>query len=63
MPPSPWLSARMAISTYFTVVTRVMVQMTRDRAPKIMSSVTEVMPPLPATMDFMTYMGLVPMSP
>ena len=49
----------MAITTYLTVVTSVMVQMTSESAPKIMSS----MPPLLATIDFMVYMGLVPMSP
>ena len=63
MPPSLWLSAFMAITTYLTVVTSVMVQMTSESAPKIMSSLTVPMPPLLATIDFMVYMGLVPMSP
>ena len=63
MPPSLWLSAFMAISTYLTVVTSVMVQMTSESAPRIMSSLTVPMPPLLATIDFMVYMGLVPMSP
>ena len=63
MPPSPWLSAFMATSTYFTVVTSVIVQMTSDRAPKMSSSLTVVRPPLPLTMAFITYIGLVPMSP
>ena len=63
MPPSLWLSALMAISTYLTVVTSVMVQITSESAPRIMSSLTVPMPPLLATIDFMVYMGLVPMSP
>lgn len=63
MPPSLWLSAFMAISTYLTVVTSVMVQITSESAPRIMSSLTVPMPPLLATIDFMVYMGLVPMSP
>ena len=33
MPPSLWLSAFMATSTYLTVAMRVIVQMTRDSAP------------------------------
>ena len=53
----------MAINTYLTVVTSVMVQITSESAPKIMSSLTVPMPPLLATIDFMVYMGLVPMSP
>ena len=63
MPPSPWLSARMATTTYLTVVTSVIVQMTSESTPRISSSVTELMPPLPLTMAFITYMGDVPMSP
>ena len=63
MPPSPWLSAFMAMSTYLKVVSRVMVQITRDREPMIKLSSTWVMPPLPSRMDFITYMGEVPMSP
>ena len=63
MPPSLWLSAFMAITTYLTVVTSVMVQMTSESAPRIISSLTVPMPPLLATIDFMVYMGLVPMSP
>ena len=63
IPPSPWLSACMATTTYFIVVSRVMVQMTRDSAPKISSSLTPPNPPLPATIDFITYMGDVPISP
>ena len=63
MPPSPLLSAFMAIRTYFTVVSRVIVQMIRDSAPTIKLSFTCEMPPFPAIMDFMTYMGEVPISP
>jgi hypothetical protein len=63
MPPSPWLSAFMAMTTYLTVVTRVMVQMTSESAPRMSSSVTDAMPPLPLTIAFITYMGEVPMSP
>ena len=63
MPPSPWLSAFMAISTYLTVVSRVMVQMTRESEPMIKASLIWVIPPLPSRIDFMTYMGEVPMSP
>ena len=63
MPPSLWLSAFMAMTTYLTVVTSVSVQITSDRAPSTMSSVTLERPPLPLTMAFMTYIGLVPMSP
>ena len=63
MPPSLWLSARMAMTTYLTVVTSVMVQMTRESAPKIMSSDTVARPPLLETMDLSVYIGLVPMSP
>ena len=63
MPPSLWLSARMAMTTYFTVVTSVMVQITRERAPRIMSSETVASPPLFDTMDLSVYIGLVPMSP
>ena len=63
MPPSLWLSAFMAMTTYFTVVTSVMVQMTSESAPKIMSSDTVARPPLLETMDLSVYIGLVPMSP
>ena len=40
MPPSPWLSAFMAMSTYLTVVMSASVQMTSDSIPKTMSSLT-----------------------
>ena len=63
MPPSLWLSAFMATTTYFTVVTSVIVQMTSESAPRIMSSETVASPPLLETMDLSVYIGLVPMSP
>ena len=63
MPPSPWLSAFMAISTYLKVVSSVIVQMTSESEPTINASSTWAMPPLPSRIDFMTYIGEVPMSP
>ena len=63
MPPSPWLSARSETRTYLTVVSSVTVQITRDRAPRMNSSVTDMMPPWPASSALVTYMGEVPMSP
>ena len=63
MPPSPWLSAFSEMRTYFTVVSRVTVQMTSERAPRMNSSVTVMMPPWPASSALVTYMGDVPMSP
>ena len=63
MPPSPWLSACMASSTYFTVVSSVIVQITSESEPMMNASSTAVMPPLPSRIDFMTYSGEVPISP
>ena len=63
MPPSPWLSAFMAMSMYLIVVSSVIVQITSDREPMMNSASICVMPPLPSRMDFMTYIGEVPMSP
>ena len=63
MPPSPWLSAFMAISTYLIVVKSVIVQMTSESEPMMNASSTAAMPPLPSRIDFMTYSGEVPMSP
>ena len=63
MPPSLWLSAFMATSTYLTVVMRVRVQMMRERAPSTTSSDIVARPPLPAMMALRVYIGLVPMSP
>ena len=40
MPPSPWLSAFMAIRTYLTVVSSVIVQITREREPTMKLSST-----------------------
>ena len=63
MPPSPLLSAFMAMSTYLTVVRSVIDQITSDSPPTINSVLTPGRPPLSATIDFITYMGEVPMSP
>ena len=53
----------MAMSTYLTVVTSVMVQITSESAPRIISSEMLARPPLLLTMDLSVYIGLVPMSP
>ena len=53
----------MAMSTYLTVVSSVIVQMMSESAPRIKSSFTCAMPPLPLRIDFITYSGDVPMSP
>ena len=53
----------MAMSTYLTVVSSVIVQMMSDSEPTMKSSLIAPMPPLPCKMDFMTYSGEVPMSP
>ena len=37
--------------------------MTREREPMMSSDVTSFRPPLPSMMDFITYMGEVPISP
>ena len=63
MPPSPLLSAFMAISTYLIVVSSVIDQNTSDSEPRMKSVSIWVIPPLPPTMDFITYIGEVPMSP
>ena len=63
MPPSPLLSAFMAMITYLIVVSRVIDQITSESEPMMNSGLTSMMPPLPRTMDFMTYIGEVPMSP
>ena len=63
MPPSPWLSAFMAMSTYLMVVSSVMVQITRDSDPIMKASSVWPILPFPSRMDFITYMGEVPMSP
>ena len=53
----------MAMRTYFTVVSSVTVQIISDSEPMMNSSFTPEIPPLPSRMDFMTYMGEVPISP
>ena len=63
MPPSLWLSAFMATSTYLTVVISVRVQMMSERAPRTTSEDMVVSPPLPAMIALRVYIGLVPMSP
>lgn len=63
MPPSLWLSAFMATSTYLTVAMRVIVQMTRDNAPMTTSWLIVVRSPLPLMIALSVYIGLVPMSP
>lgn len=63
MPPSLWLSAFMATSTYLTVAMRVIVQMTRDSAPMTTSWLIVVRPPLPLMIALSVYIGLVPMPP
>ena len=63
MPPSPWLSAFMAMSTYLIVVSSVIVQITSESEPTMNASLTAPRPPLPSRIDFITYIGEVPMSP
>ena len=63
MPPSPWLLARMAMRTCFVVISRVIVQITSDSEPMTSSCEVCAGPPLPSMIDFMTYIGEVPMSP
>ena len=63
MPPSLWLSAFIAMRTYFTVVMSVSVQMMRERAPRTTSVLMVARPPLPLMMALRVYIGLVPMSP
>ena len=49
MPPSLWLSARVAMRTYLTVAMSVIDQKTSDRKPMTASSVMFARPPWPAT--------------
>ena len=63
MPPSPLLSMRMAISTYFTVVISVIDQNTRDSTPRIASLSAFWMPPCPLRKVCIVYNGDVPISP
>ena len=59
MPPSPLLSARKVITTYFKVVWSVNVQTISEMPPNI--SVSEIV--LSPTMALKTYRGEVPISP
>jgi len=59
MPPSPLLSARSVITTYFKVVWSVSVQNMSETPPNI--KVSEIV--LSPTMALNTYSGDVPMSP
>ena len=59
IPPSPLLSARSVIITYFNVVRIVNVQNTQLNAPKINCSVIGLSP----IIAFNTYNGEVPISP
>ena len=63
MPPSPLLSAFIAMRTYLTVVIRVIVQMMSESAPSTTSELMVGRPPLPVMMALRVYIGLVPMSP
>ena len=63
IPPSPLLSMRMAISTYLTVVIRVIDQNTNDSTPRIASLSACWMPPWPLRKVCIVYSGEVPISP
>ena len=62
MPPSPRLSARMMIDTYFTETTMISAQKNAERLPSTLPSFSGI-GWLPAKTSFMAYSGLVPMSP
>src|SRR5690606_24221227 len=62
IPPSPLLSARSAIKTYFRVVCKVRVQMMQESAPSMYSFKGSEFS-LAATIAFITYNGEVPISP
>ena len=49
--------------TYLTLVNKVNVQNINDTDPKIKSVETLAKPPFPSIIAFITYKGLVPMSP
>ena len=51
VPPSPSLSARSRISTYFTVTMRISAQMMSDRMPRITGSVASWPPLVAASTD------------
>ena len=60
IPPSPLLSARRVMITYFIVVCKVSVQKIRETPPRMTISLIAVLAPI---MAFITYSGEVPMSP
>ena len=49
--------------TYLTVVNKVTVQRINEIEPTINSRLTLAIPPFSVTIDFITYNGLVPISP
>ena len=62
MPPSPWLSARMMSVTYLSVTTTISDQKISESTPIRFAGVN-VRPLARSNTVFMTYSGLVPMSP
>ena len=58
-PPSPWLSARITYSRYFTVTTSISAQKIKDTTPYTASGLV----PETCRVSFRAYSGLVPMSP
>ncbi len=62
LPPSPWLSARMTMATYFRVTNAMMVQKIRDNTPRMLAGST-AMGWCPAKVSLSAYSGLVPISP
>ncbi|MNR14792.1 hypothetical protein D3C85_1312860 [compost metagenome] len=64
IPPSPLLSARKVIITYFTVVCRVSVQMIQDNTPSTLVGLISCLPPrIMVKIAFKVYNGDVPISP
>ncbi len=66
VPPSPWLSARSRITTYFSVTTTISAHRISESTPSTApgSTAPVVTPPLAAiTASRSAYNGLVPMSP
>ena len=61
MPPSPWLSARITKTQYFTEMVMISVQTISDSTPKPNSGVND--PPAACTTVCSVYSGLVPRSP
>ncbi len=62
MPPSPWLSARITSTTYFSDTTTISAQKISDSTPSTASGVT-VRPWAGLRHSLKAYSGLVPMSP